>query len=230
MEPIQKATKKPKRLNTPKQNQEPAIVVDTLFNLPNVEMTFDFFLKKPANMTVEQLLEMTIPNYKELTESERVFVLINSLAPLEVTFPIETKCPKCDTTNTSPVELAKAQKTTGTSLQRFSIEVEDYYFEFERPEEVREPKVRTGAAGSNILAYSGMYMMQWLAGHNKGEQFDVTKMPLKIFMQLITKFAEKMFQVHYEVKAKCTNIACNHEYTEDLTVTTEDLVTYCNQL
>lgn len=227
--------KKPKRLSTKKSTAKPEEnnpeFQDQEFVLPEFELNLGFFLsKKDKKFTPISLLKQAFgESYKQLTPNERVFVLLTAMQDLGIVAPLEIECKHCGFKNPVAVDLFNSMKIEGTSLSKFYVQFTgakskiDYIFEFTRPQEIREPE---GLDSS--LASIGVFMLQWLTKHNQSEHFDIFKMNMQDFIELVTRFGRKMFGITFETTVSCAN--CKQEFQDEFELTVNDLTAVLNEI
>lgn len=203
---------------------------DESFQLPEFELTLDFFLSKgKEQFTVESIIKKVFGEQgKRLSQPEQIYILLNAMKDLEIVAPLQFECEHCGTVNPIAIELVKVMKSSGTPKERFylgftGVDDKHYIFGFVRPQEIMEtPEVTSAVAGI------GMFMLQWLDAHNQGEDFDVLKLKLKDFLTLANLFGEKMFGVSFNTKFKCSK--CKKQNEQEFSVTLNDLVDILNEI
>lgn len=198
----------------------------SIFQIPEANLDLDFFVRKgdhkftPKELTLELFGEPGL----SMTEPEKVYATVKALEDLEIALPFEFECSGCGQVNPIAVEIAKVMQTEGTPKNHFSIEFEDYFFEFERPKEILDPFT----SDNHNLASIGMHIMMWLVGHNQGKDFEFLKLKIGVIIKLAKLFAEQMFRVSFKIENKCGK--CHHPITEEFGVSMEDLTNAINDL
>lgn len=228
--------KKPKRLTdslASPQEEAPKkfeIPKDEPFDLPNLQLNLAFFLHKGKEpFTVQTLIEHALGSDGfKLTQSEQIYVILNAMKDLDLVAPLEFECAHCDAKNPVALNLPRVMKSTGQAKSHFFIEHlakngNKIILEFQRPEKIREVE----GISSNIASL-GVFMLQWLVAHNQGENFDITKLDLATFVEILNKFGEKMFGVEFKMKTRCA--ICKQNFSQDFQVTLEDLVQVLNEM
>lgn len=194
------------------------------FKLPTAHLDLDFFLKKSGKQyTPEELIsEVFGPLGLSLTESEKVYCLLKALEPLEITMPFEFECPQCHKGNPVAIEADKVMTTTGEPKESFECAVGDYLFVFKRPEVIQDHQQVPGIAGI------GMYMLQWLVGHNQDPDFEFFHLPISDIIKLAEQFAKNMFGVEFKVDCPCA--FCKAPIREEFGIGVQDITTIINEL
>lgn len=218
--------KKPKRVtpaNIMKQQSKQKIANNS-FTLPEGKLDLEFFLKRNGvKYSADQIIgEVFGEDGFKMTEQEKVYSLLKAMESLEITMPFEFICQSCQKPNPIAVEVTKVMTTEGTPKQTFTIEVQDYIFQFERPHHIQDTQQVPGLAGV------GMYMLQWLVGHNQGQDFEFVHLPIPVIIKLAEAFAEQMFKVSFHVDSKCS--FCKEDIKEDFLISVQDLSEVINEL
>lgn len=196
------------------------------FGLPKFELNLGFFLNKGNEpFTVDSLLRAVFgdQNAYQFTPAEQMYVILKAMEDLEIIAPIPMQCPHCNETYTAAVNLPKAMKTKGESLQEFYIEEGKYMLKFVRPQRIEDTSNITSPVAS-----IGVFMLQWLDAHNQGEDFDVLKMPLPDMLKILEKFGEFLFGVSFDVMSKCDK--CGKKHNHQFEVGLQDLVDILNEI
>lgn len=198
------------------------------FILPEGKLDLEFFLKREDQQyTPDQIIhEVFGQEGFKMTEQEKVYALLKAMESLEITMPFEFICESCTKANPIAVEVAKVMQTSGTSKQRFRVSVKhnnkDYIFELDRPDHLQDTSSMKG------LAAVGMYILQWLVGHNQGPDFDFLQLPLPVIIKLAEAFNNEIFHVNFHVDSKCA--FCKADIKQDFFVGMQDLAEVINQL
>lgn len=194
------------------------------FVLPEATIDLEFFLKKNGqDLQADDLIrEIFGHEGLSMTENEKVYCLLKAMEDLELIMPFEFECKECHTKNPIAIEVARVMKASGTPKKSFTIEFEDYIFQFERPEVIKEVE------GIEGLAAVGMYMLQWLVGHNQGKDFEFVHLKIGTIIKLGKLFADEMFQVYFEVNSQCAK--CQAPLKEEFRVSMDDLSSIVNEL
>lgn len=213
--------KKPLSARTPKISK--AKNDDSLYKFPEAKLDLEFFLKKGReNYTPDEIIEQIFGSEGfRLTEQEKVYNVLKAIEDIELIMPFEFECPHCHEKNQIAIEVAKVMKSEGTPKQKFRIEFDDYIFEFDRPEHIQETD------GSN-LADIGLFIMQWLVGHNQGKDFEFVNLKIGTIIKLVKYFSNEMFRVSFEAESKCAH--CGGEIKEEFGVSMNDITTIINDL
>lgn len=201
-------------------------VSDTVsFELPKAKLDLEFFLKRGTlKYTPDQVIEEIFGEEGfKMTENEKVYSVLKALEDLELAMPFEFTCEHCGTANPIAVEVAKVMKTDGEPKSQFTIEFDNYIFKFDRPEKVQD--TLSEDAG---LAGIGMYMMQWLVGHNQGPNFEFIHLKIGTIIKLAKLFSMNMFTTEFTVESKCAK--CGGQIKEEFGVSMQDLTTLINEL
>lgn len=225
-----KQTQKPKRVTTASgKSNTPLLKEANEFILPSAKLDLEFFLKRgDQKYTADQVIQEIFGEEGfRMTENEKVYSVLKALEDLEMAMPFEFECPKCQTKNPIAVEVAKVMKPNGTPRERFTIAFDSYIFEFDRPAHVQETIV-AGEERVGGLAEIGMYMMQWLVGHNQGPDFEFVHLKVGTIIKLAKEFSKFMFTVNFEVDSKCAN--CGGPIKEEFGVSMDDITTLINEL
>lgn len=213
----------PKREHNPKEGPN-----DKKFNLPDIKLDLEFFLKRgDQKYTEDELIkEMFGEAGFKMTEHEKVYSVLKALEDLELTMPFEFDCPACGEKNPIGVEVAKVMKTSGESKSAFDITLEHnnikYLFKFERPDHIATD---VGASG---LASIGMFIMQWLVGHNQGPAFEFIHLPVAVILKLAKQFSQHMMVTSFSATSKCHK--CKGDIDETFEVSMADITTLVNEL
>ena len=217
---------KPKRVTPAKSTAmvtNTAMVANTTFQLPHGELNLEFFLKKEGSYTPDQIIKAVFGDIgMRMTEQEKVSCLLDAMESLEITMPFEFECPECNKPNPIAIEVSKVKKTEGAAMQSFRIEVANYIFEFERPPETKDTKDIPGLAGI------GLYIMQWLVGHNQGPDFEFIHLPIKIILKLAEEFTKHMFRVSFSMESQC--VFCKAKMQEEFYIGMDDLTAAVNEI
>lgn len=236
----QQANPAPKRIsaknsannsNTTNQNSS-NLPNDIEFQLPEFELNLDFFMNRGnEDFTVASFVQKAFGDVgSRLTPTEQVFITVKALQDLEIIAPLEFQCEHCNANNPVAIELAKVMQVHGSSKDKFFIQFASlkdpknlYIFEFHRPVKFIEVK----DISSNI-ANVGLFMLQWLEAHNQGENFDVTKMQIKDFIELVRLFGTKMLDVTFHTEFKCNK--CKKNNKQEFSIQMQDLIDVLNDL
>lgn len=219
----------PKRVTPKATNKMKLPTGETLYTLPTAKLDLEFFLKRgEQKYTADQVIQEIFGTEGfRMTENEKVYAVLGALEDLEMAMPFEFECPKCQTKNPIAVEVAKVMRPHGVSKERFTIAFDSYIFEFDRPERVQETII-AGSERVGGLAEIGMYMMQWLVGHNQGPDFEFIHLKIGTIIKLAKEFSKHMFTVDFEVDSKCAS--CGGPIKEEFGVSMDDIVTLINEL
>lgn len=202
---------------------------ENLYILPEAKLDLEFFLKRgERKYTADEVIgEIFGEEGFRMTEQEKVYSVLKALEDLELAMPFEFECPKCKGNNPIAVEVAKVMKSEGVSKERFVIAFDDYIFEFDRPEVVKETIVAGGERAGG-LAEIGMYMMQWLIGHNQGPDFEFIHLSIGTIIKLAKEFSRHMFSISFEMDSKCAH--CKSDIHEEFGVSMDDIAALVNEL
>lgn len=208
---------------------------EAILELPNLQLDLSFFLEKGSDdLTVEQFLEILFKDseisYKQLTEPEKIFCVVKAIESLDLVAPLEFECPKCGSSEKFAVNIAKTMNHSGKSLKQFQVKIPGFsdkkagIFEFFRPLEFVEMQKNE----KPNLATLGLFMLQWISGHNQGPDFMLTKLELSKFIKLLEAFTEKLFKVEFSAESECSK--CKHHWREDFGISMEEIVQVINQV
>lgn len=194
------------------------------FELPEAKLDLEFFLRRDGkSYTSDQLVQEIFGDAGfAMTDQEKVYAILKAIEELELTMPFEFECPKCGTPNPIAVEICQVMEASGTPRKTFTVEFDGLIFQFDRPEHVQDTSDLQGLAGI------GMYMMQWLVGHNQGPDFEFVHLKIGTFVKLAKAFGDFMFRVNFHVENHCAS--CQAPISEDFGVSLDDITTLINEM